>query len=186
MSTRKVSNSSSEDDRGNRCMTMDEKKRKRMISNRESARRSRIKRELHIKDLNDQTLYFTTRRSDMVQKIDEVTRRVGTIESENKILRKQGQELNKRLELLEDMLASYNHINSSRFMYDLHGMVASKEYSEMNILMKSGINTPFQPQAVDGITSFDKIFEDSTQTLICASGHRPNEHRPGKYVENCK
>lgn len=152
MSTRRISNSSSEDDRGNRyAMITDEKKRKRMISNRESARRSRMKREQHIKDLNDQTLYFSTKRSEIVQKIDEVARRFGAMESENKILRMQGRELKKRLKLLEETLASYD---SSRFMYDVHGMIANKEYSEMNILMKSGIGSPFQPQTIDGIYQF--------------------------------
>ncbi|XP_073120491.1 bZIP transcription factor 53-like [Henckelia pumila] len=138
MSARKIISSSSEDDRENRYAKItDEKKRKRMISNRESARRSRMKREQHIKDLNDQTIYFSTKRSEMVRKIDEVTRRFGAIDSENKILRMQGRELKKRLELLEEILASYNNIDNSRFMYGLHGMIANKEYSEMNILMKS-------------------------------------------------
>lgn len=155
MSARKISNSSSEEDREYRYSTItDEKKRKRMISNRESARRSRMKREQHVKDLNDQTIYFSTKRTETVQKIDEVTRRFGAIDSENKFMRMQGQELKKRLELLEEMLASYN-INNSRFTYDLHGMIANKDYSEMiNILMKSGMKTPFQPQAVDGIYQF--------------------------------
>ncbi|XP_075477436.1 bZIP transcription factor 53-like [Primulina tabacum] len=155
MSARKISNSSSEDDRGNRyaMITNEEKKMKRMISNRESARRSRMKREQHIKDLNDQTIYFSTKRNEMVRKIDEVTRRFGAIDSENKFLRMQSRELKKRLELLEEMLASYNS-NNSRFMYDLHGMIANKDYSEMNILIKSGMEIPFQPQAVDGIYQF--------------------------------
>lgn len=156
MSARKISNSSSEEDREYRYSTItDEKKRKRMLSNRESARRSRMKREQHVKDLNDQTIYFSTKRTETVQKIDEVTRRFGAIDSENKFLRMQGLELKKRLELLEEMLASYNNISNSRFTYDLHGMIANKDYSEMiNILMKSGMKTPFQPQAVDGIYQF--------------------------------
>lgn len=155
MSARKISNSSSEEDREYRDATItDEKKRKRMISNRESARRSRMKREQHVKDLNDQTIYFSTKRTETVQKIDEVTRRFGAIDSENKFLRMQGLELKKRLELLEELLASYNNINTSRFMYDIHGMIANKDYSDMNILMKSGMKTPFQPQAVDGIYQF--------------------------------
>ncbi|XP_073029523.1 bZIP transcription factor 53-like [Primulina eburnea] len=155
MSARKISNSSSEDDRENRyaMITDEEKKMKRMISNRESARRSRMKREQHIQDLNDQTIYFSTKRSEMVRKIDEVARRFGAIDSENKFLRIQGRELKKRLGLLEELLASYNS-NNSRFMYDLHGMIANKDYSEMNILMKSGMKIPFQPQAVDGIYQF--------------------------------
>ncbi|CAI9762603.1 unnamed protein product [Fraxinus pennsylvanica] len=80
---------------------IDEKKRKRMISNRESAKRSRMKREQHVKDLNDQIMYFTNKRSEMILKIGEITPLYESIESENRILRLQREGLRKRLESLD-------------------------------------------------------------------------------------
>ncbi|CAA2939521.1 bZIP transcription factor 53-like [Olea europaea var. sylvestris] len=95
MSSRnKLSNSSSED-------MINEKKRKRMISNRESAKRSRMKREQHVKDLNDQIMYFTNKRSEIIHKISEITPLYERIESENGILRLQREELRRRLESLD-------------------------------------------------------------------------------------
>ncbi|KAL2506830.1 basic leucine-zipper 44 [Abeliophyllum distichum] len=99
MSSRKLSNSSSED-------MIDEKKRKRMISNRESAKRSRMKREQHVKDLNDQIMYFKNKRSEMIQEINEIGQLYASIESDNRILRLQREELRKRLESL-DMVSRY-------------------------------------------------------------------------------
>lgn len=155
MSSRKINiSSSSEDDENRYAMITDEKKRKRMISNRESARRSRMKREQHIKDLNDQVTYFRTRSSEMVQKINEIGQRYTVIESENRILRLHGEELKKRLELLEEMLVSYN---SSRFVSD-DVENNDDDCFVMDILqdplLKPWLQTPFQSQTVDGIYQF--------------------------------
>ncbi|CAI9776776.1 unnamed protein product [Fraxinus pennsylvanica] len=95
----KFSNSSSED-------MIDEKKRKRMISNRESAKRSRMKREQHVKDLNDQIMYFMNKHSEMIHKINEITPLYESTESENRILRLQREDLRKRLESL-DIVSRY-------------------------------------------------------------------------------
>ncbi|KAK3008161.1 hypothetical protein RJ639_013973 [Escallonia herrerae] len=89
-----------------RYTTMDEKKRRRMISNLESARRSRMKREQHTKDLNDQVMLFMNDRKEIIQKINEVGQRYGAIEAENRILRAQREDLSKRLESAE-IVASY-------------------------------------------------------------------------------
>ncbi|KAI3469299.1 hypothetical protein Pfo_025962 [Paulownia fortunei] len=154
MSSRKINpSSSSEEDENRYAMIIDEKKRKRMISNRESARRSRMKREQHIKDLNDQVTYFRTRSSQMVQKINEITPRYMAIESENRILIMQGEELKKRLELLEEMLVSYH---SSSYVSD--AVVNNDECSVLDILqdplLKSWLQPPFQSQTIDGIYQF--------------------------------
>ncbi|KAI3512267.1 hypothetical protein L1887_19582 [Cichorium endivia] len=79
-------------------LMVDEKKMKRMISNRESARRSRMKKEKHMKDLNEQIFYFTKKRDEMVLKIKEIFKGHSTLEMENIVLRTQKQELAKRLE----------------------------------------------------------------------------------------
>ncbi|KAK2990253.1 hypothetical protein RJ640_014705 [Escallonia rubra] len=106
MENRKHANASFGVEDDERYTTVDEKKRRRMVSNRESARRSRMKRERHTKDLNDQVMRFMNDRKEIVQKINEVGQRHGAIEAENRILRVQREELSKRLESAE-IVASY-------------------------------------------------------------------------------
>ncbi|CAI9259798.1 unnamed protein product [Lactuca saligna] len=79
-------------------LMMDEKKMKRMLSNRESARRSRMKKEKHMKDLNEQIFYFTKKRDEMVMKIEGLAKAHSALEMENIVLRTQKQELAKRLD----------------------------------------------------------------------------------------
>ncbi|KAF5950827.1 hypothetical protein HYC85_012820 [Camellia sinensis] len=89
-----------------RYATMDEKKRKRMISNRESARRSRLRREEHIKDLNCQITFFKNSNNGIIKKINSITQQFMAIESDNQKLATQRDELTKTLESLE-IVSSY-------------------------------------------------------------------------------
>ncbi|KAL8481287.1 hypothetical protein ACS0TY_027708 [Phlomoides rotata] len=148
MSSRKINvSSSSEDDEMKYAMITDEKKRKRMISNRESARRSRMKKEQHIKDLNDQITYFTTKKVEMVKKMEEIGQRFVAFDSENRALRMHGEELKKRLEMLEKMM---------------HGNVSEVEEEDdrfvMDILqdpsLKPWLQPSFHSNNVDGIYQF--------------------------------
>ncbi|KAL7144366.1 hypothetical protein ABFS83_07G006900 [Erythranthe nasuta] len=146
MSSRKINNitSSSEDD-GNRSTAItDEKKMKRMKSNRESARRSRMKREQHIKDLNDQVTYFKTRSSEIARKISEIEARFTAVGSENRILRMKGEDLKKRLELLEEMLASDHQVNDDCLLMDIL----------QDPLIKPWMQHTFDSQTIDGIYQF--------------------------------
>ncbi|XP_052191015.1 bZIP transcription factor 44-like [Diospyros lotus] len=85
---------------------VDEKKRKRKISNRESARRSRMRREQHIKDLNREIAFLGKRNNEIVQKISYLKRTSITVELENQMLKEQHDKLAKRLESLE-IVCSY-------------------------------------------------------------------------------
>lgn len=126
-----------------------------MISNRESARRSRMKREQHIKDLNDQVTYYTTKRSSIVQKIDKIEEHYAATESENRILRMQVEELNERLESLEKLLVSYN--STSDYVTDAMrsdgGCSVIKDILE-EPLPKPWLQPPYRPSGVDGIYQF--------------------------------
>lgn len=160
MSSKKIiiSSSSEDDEKCRYASIRDEKKRKRMISNRESARRSRMKREQHIKDLNDQITYFRTRRGEIVQKTKEIKERYVAVESENRMLRMHGEELKKRLRFLEEMLLSYNTTTSSS---NINAVVENNNNDDcfvMDILqdpdLKPWLQPPFQSQTVDGIYQF--------------------------------
>uniref|UniRef100_A0A5B7AU47 Putative ocs element-binding factor 1-like n=1 Tax=Davidia involucrata TaxID=16924 RepID=A0A5B7AU47_DAVIN len=83
----------------------DERKRKRMISNRESAKRSRMRKELHMKDLNNEISNFKNSRNKIVQEINTVGRLYGAVEAENQILRAELDELRNKLESLEIILS---------------------------------------------------------------------------------
>ncbi|KAG8370509.1 hypothetical protein BUALT_Bualt14G0124300 [Buddleja alternifolia] len=156
MSSKKLKiSTSSEDDENKHAMIMDERKRKRMISNRESARRSRMKREQHVKDLNDEITYLTTKCSELAQKITEIAKNYAAIESENRVLSMHGEELKKRLELMEEMLLSCNNnIYYSNIDNDLSyvSMVNSDDYSGMTILedplLKQWLQPTFKYQTI--------------------------------------
>ncbi|XP_076937214.1 bZIP transcription factor 53-like [Bidens hawaiensis] len=93
--------------KGYNYLKVDEKKMKRMISNRESARRSRMKKEQHMKDLNDQIFYLTKKRDEMLLKIDGIAKENTKVEMENMVLRSQKQELEKRLEYANQVCGWY-------------------------------------------------------------------------------
>ncbi|KAI3826044.1 hypothetical protein L1987_00086 [Smallanthus sonchifolius] len=88
-------------------LKVDEKKMKRMISNRESARRSRMKKEQHMKNLNDQIFYFTKKKDEMVLKIEGIAKDNAVMEMENMVLRSQKEELEKRLEYANHVCGWY-------------------------------------------------------------------------------
>uniref|UniRef100_A0A5B7AXR1 Putative ocs element-binding factor 1-like n=1 Tax=Davidia involucrata TaxID=16924 RepID=A0A5B7AXR1_DAVIN len=105
MLTGKRTSSGSEGD-VERYAMMDERKRKRMISNRESARRSRMRKELHMKDLNNQISNFKNSNSKIVQEMNAVRQLYAAVEDENRSLRAELAELRNKLESLE-MILSY-------------------------------------------------------------------------------
>ncbi|KAG6428307.1 hypothetical protein SASPL_112558 [Salvia splendens] len=132
----------------------DNKKRKRKISNRESARRSRMKREQHMKDLNDQILYFGSKSGDLTRKIDEIGRRYAAAEAENRILRLHGEELKKRLQFLEEMVDSYNRNSCIDVKEDDDGDCFVRDVLKDFDVERPWLQPAFQSQAVDGIYQF--------------------------------
>lgn len=93
---------SSESDQ--RYAMMDEKKRKRMISNRESARRSRMKKQKQMQDLTDEISRLEVANNNVVSKIDEITEKYTVCGAENNVLRAQAMELTERLRLLSSVI----------------------------------------------------------------------------------
>ncbi|XP_059646681.1 bZIP transcription factor 53-like [Cornus florida] len=98
-----ITSSGSEGDE--RYAKMDERKRKRMMSNRESARRSRMRKEQHIKELNNQVSYLKSSNNVIVQEMNSVRQLWSGVESENMVLRAQLADLKNRLESLEIVLS---------------------------------------------------------------------------------
>ncbi|KAJ8478770.1 hypothetical protein OPV22_022497 [Ensete ventricosum] len=106
---------------------MDEKKRKRMISNRESARRSRLRKQKHLDDLMAQANQLRKENSRVLAVLNLTTRHCAAAQAENSVLRAQMMELSNRLQSLNEMLDIFNGnsttSSSSFFMGDgLHAV----------------------------------------------------------------
>ncbi|XP_010028614.2 bZIP transcription factor 11 [Eucalyptus grandis] len=83
---------------------MDQRKRKRMISNRESARRSRMRKQRHLDDLMLVVAQLRKDNQQLRDNVNVVNQHYMTLETENSILRVQMNELTNRLESLKDIL----------------------------------------------------------------------------------
>lgn len=98
------SRSSSGSDSDPRYAMLDDKKRRRIESNRESARRSRLKKQELIGDLIGQVAQLKNENNQLVQRIDNVSRMFTEVESGNDILRAQVMKLTNRLASLNSVL----------------------------------------------------------------------------------
>ncbi|OAY48756.1 bZIP transcription factor 53 [Manihot esculenta] len=87
-----------------RYANVDERKRKRMISNRESARRSRMRKQKMLEDLVNEASLLQNENSRLRQNINDNTQRYVEIESANNVLRAQAMELTERLRSMNSVL----------------------------------------------------------------------------------
>ncbi|XP_019174549.1 PREDICTED: bZIP transcription factor 44-like [Ipomoea nil] len=87
-----------------------ERKRKRMQSNRESARRSRMRKQKHLDDMVSQVAQLRNDNAQILNNINHTTQHYLNMERENSVLRAQLMELTHRLHSLDDMLASINSV----------------------------------------------------------------------------
>lgn len=83
---------------------LDERKRKRMISNRDSARRSRMKKQQHVDGLTTQMTQLQSENNLIADQINAVANMYVGLESENNVLRAQLAELTDRLRSLNSVL----------------------------------------------------------------------------------
>ncbi|KAF3322685.1 ocs element-binding factor 1-like protein [Carex littledalei] len=85
----------------------DERKRKRMQSNRDSARRSRLKKQHHLDTLISEAASLKTDNADMEARMNLTTQQYLMVEKENQILRARHAELAERLRSLNSILRIY-------------------------------------------------------------------------------
>lgn len=104
-STLPLQNSGSEEDLH---QLMDQRKRKRMESNRESARRSRMRKQKHLDDLVSQVTQLTKDNNQILTSINFTTQHYLNIEAENSVLKAQMMELSQRLDSLNEILSYLN------------------------------------------------------------------------------
>ncbi|GAB2282198.1 bZIP transcription factor 53 [Dionaea muscipula] len=101
MQQQQMSSGSEEDPR---YANMDERKRKRMISNRESARRSRMRKQQHLDEMIIQVTRLQAENADLEKRINSASQMYVGVESENNVLRTQVMELTDRLRSLNSVL----------------------------------------------------------------------------------
>ncbi|XP_042015298.1 bZIP transcription factor 44-like [Salvia splendens] len=84
---------------------MDQRKRKRMQSNRESARRSRMRKQKHLDDLMAQAQQLREENARILSSIGATAQRCASVEAENSVLAAQMMELTQRLGSLDEILS---------------------------------------------------------------------------------
>ncbi|GAU11292.1 hypothetical protein TSUD_342830 [Trifolium subterraneum] len=84
--------------------TIDERKRKRMLSNRESARRSRMKKQKLLEDLSDEANRLQIENKKLLEDIKAKEEACIENEAANGVLRAQTMELTDRLQFLNSIL----------------------------------------------------------------------------------
>lgn len=84
---------------------MDLRKRKRMISNRESARRSRLRKQKHLEELMAQVAQLRRQNHQILTSLRATSQHHVTVESDNSILRAQASELTHRLHSLAEIVS---------------------------------------------------------------------------------
>ncbi|KAE9593348.1 hypothetical protein Lal_00029276 [Lupinus albus] len=102
-----IQNSGSEEDL---VALMDQRKRKRMLSNRESARRSRMRKQKHLDDLVSQVDQLRKENQQILTSVNITTQQYMSVEAENSVLRAQMGELSHRLESLNEII---DYLNAS-------------------------------------------------------------------------
>lgn len=115
---------------------MDERKRKRMLSNRESARRSRMRKQQHLDDLLSQVARLKEENSQILMRVNLFTEQHARLDSENTVLRTQVMELTDRLRSVNSVL---------RIVEELSGMAMDIPEIPEPILKPWQLPCPTQP-----------------------------------------
>ncbi|XP_062102461.1 bZIP transcription factor 2-like [Humulus lupulus] len=87
---------------------VDQRKRKRMLSNRESARRSRMRKQQHMDELVSQVGDLKKENSQIITSLNMTNQLYLNLEAENSVLRAQMAELTHRLQSLNEIIDCIN------------------------------------------------------------------------------
>ncbi|RZS04996.1 hypothetical protein BHM03_00035404 [Ensete ventricosum] len=89
---------------GDASLTAEDRKQRRKLSNRESARRSRMRKQRHLEDLTNQVDQLSTEKGRIVMQVEALTQHQLRLETENGMLTTQVAELTERLRSLSSVL----------------------------------------------------------------------------------
>ncbi|KAJ1393621.1 Basic-leucine zipper domain [Sesbania bispinosa] len=123
---------------------MDQRKRKRMISNRESARRSRMRKQKHLDDLVSQVAQLRKENQQILTSVNITTQQYLSVEAENSVLRAQVGELSHRLESLNEIIEV---LNASSGVFGATNFIEPANSFFFNPLNMSYMNQPIMASA---------------------------------------
>ncbi|XP_058755980.1 bZIP transcription factor 53-like [Vicia villosa] len=92
-------------------LLLEEKKRKRMQSNRESAKRSRMRKQKQVEDLTEEAGRLKSENAGLKQKIKAAVDARTEMEAANNVIRAQTKELEDRLQFLNSVVEKAENVN---------------------------------------------------------------------------
>ncbi|OAY52327.1 bZIP transcription factor 11 [Manihot esculenta] len=123
---------------------MDQRKRKRMISNRESARRSRMRKQKHLDDLMTQVAQLRKENHQLITSINITSQHYLNVEADNSILKAQISELSHRLQSLNEIIS---FLSASNGVYGDSSSFDEPADSFLNPLNMPYLNHPIMASA---------------------------------------
>ncbi|KAF3334724.1 ocs element-binding factor 1-like protein [Carex littledalei] len=119
---------------------LEQRKRRRMDSNRESARRSRMRKRKQLEDLMAEVDRLKASRNAAVMALATVNQHYMAVEAENSVLRTQHAELSNRLHAMNEIINYMNGINNNN----------SNNPNGFDPLLGSGLVFDMNPWSVSG------------------------------------
>ncbi|KAA8531920.1 hypothetical protein F0562_006363 [Nyssa sinensis] len=147
--TSQLQNSGSEEDLQH---MVDQRKRKRMISNRESARRSRMRKQEHLDGLTAQSGQLRNENNHILTNMSITNQLYLNIEAENSVLRAQMAELTHRLQSLNEII-NYLNSNNNGFFETEGAQINENGFLNLNPWNLLSVNQPIMASA-DSIFMF--------------------------------
>ncbi|WOL12513.1 hypothetical protein Cni_G21280 [Canna indica] len=152
-----VANSGSEEDLQ---ALIKQRKLKRMLSNRESARRSRMRKQKHMDDLMAQVSQLRKENSQILVALNLTTRHYVGVEAENSALRTQMVELSARLKSLSEIMhCCYYYLQGSGSVcHEDHTVLEAS--SDSSFFMTSPWSLTAAANQMPIVASADNMFQD--------------------------
>lgn len=122
-----------------------------MISNRESARRSRLRKRKQLDDLMAEEAKFRMENNQIISRLNITTQHYLNMEAENSILRAQVTELSQRLQSLNEII-SFLNANNGGFGIEENHSIAGSAYN--NFMNQSCNSLFFNQQPIVGMSDF--------------------------------
>lgn len=136
---------------------MEQRRAKRMLSNRESARRSRMRKQRHLDELTAQAAHLRRENAHVATALGLTTQGLLAFDAENAVLRTQAAELAARLGSLNDILACMNTTNAAAAV----GAVAVSV--SLTAAAAASSSDPFL--AFDGATALDDLLRSCPENM---------------------
>lgn len=102
--------SASDEDHHQRIIILDERKQRRMLSNRESARRSRMRKQRHLDELWSQVIRLRNENNCLIDKLNRVSATQDSVMKENSKLKEEASDLR---QLVCELKSNKNNNNKS-------------------------------------------------------------------------